>query len=719
MATAAASGTAARHPWLAALQAGPEAGVRALVGGYADIPPYGRAEPADAAASLLFGLDEDDPARAAFDHGCQALLQALGDAIPPSDDTVYERYLASLDRLFAVIRRIRPPATVRRLHQNYIRWAGLAETAVVDRGLDLRREYWLVLALTQDQRPAEPRRLMPLWLDLCAEAGSAGRYDETYLDVGLVGLRRLPLGADDDSNEEAVCHGIARWAARQRPDRLTFLARWREIEAAYPRTPSYWPPLVEDVIAATEEHLSTEARKGGVSFPAAAWWREELELSPVRAGQRPAPSGRGRAIEPLPLARTQAVLEAAARPLSQVRPMVDRLLSDQLRYADATGDTFYLIRTACNVGMRLLRGNPGESAARGEVAATLARQALHYAPTNVYAWALWRDGLAAWGALAAAEEVGWEALRRFPEDPQRRTQLATLLGSQPGRAGEAEHLLRDTVALFPREPAARPQLATLLAYQLDRPADAANLLREAIRVLPDDPYSHNQLAILLADRLGDRAGAIRLLQDLQRRQAGNKMTKDLLARLLAGRRGRSALPSARPVARLPVDPGVDLASGRARRALFRVETADGPARAAALEEVRRLLVADPGLAYTRYVAQRTGAAAAGGRIETEFAFAFDRAAREGSAQAFGALAASAFGLRPFVARSGLVLLSGGTDFVVPTGANDAEPGSAARRFVTLTGEIGAAMRLPNADRTLYLRLVADFAAADLSLALAA
>ena len=46
MATAAASGTASRHPWLAALQAGPEAEVRALVGGYADIPPYGRAEPA-------------------------------------------------------------------------------------------------------------------------------------------------------------------------------------------------------------------------------------------------------------------------------------------------------------------------------------------------------------------------------------------------------------------------------------------------------------------------------------------------------------------------------------------------------------------------------------------------------------------------------------------------------------------------------------------------
>ena len=172
-------------------------------------------------------------------------------------------------------------------------------------------------------------------------------------------------------------------------------------------------------------------------------------------------------------------------------------------------------------------------------------------------------------------------------------------------------------------------------------------------------------------------------------------------------------------ARLPVDPGVDLASGRARRALFRVETAVGPARAAALDEVRRLLAADRGLAYTRYVAQRTGAAGAGGRIETEFAFAFDRAARQGSTQAFEALAASAFGLRPFVARSGLVLLSGGTDFAVPPGANDAEPSSAARRFATLTGEIGAAMRLPNADRALYLRLVADFAAADLSLALAA
>src|SRR5487761_2381735 len=102
MAVAVAQTAPDRHPWLAALIAAPEAELRALVGGYADVAPYGRAEPADAAASLLFGLAEDDPARQAFDQGCRALLETMRAALLSAGDPLYERHLATLDRLLAV-----------------------------------------------------------------------------------------------------------------------------------------------------------------------------------------------------------------------------------------------------------------------------------------------------------------------------------------------------------------------------------------------------------------------------------------------------------------------------------------------------------------------------------------------------------------------------------------------------------------------------------------
>jgi tetratricopeptide (TPR) repeat protein len=712
-----------RHPWLAALIAAPESELRALVGGYADIPPYGRAEPADAAVSLLFGVPDDDLARVAFDQGCRLLLESLRAAVLGAEAGLYERHLGTLDRLLAVIRRTRPRETSRDLHGRYAYWFRLVETAIVDRGLDLRREFWRVLALTQDVRSetAAPRRFMTLWFELCAEAGPLGRYDDTYLDVGLIGLRRLPLSADDDSNEEAVCHGIARWAARQRPDRQAFLNRWHEIESAYPRTPTYWPPLVADVIGETEDFLAQQADRESVSFPAAAWWRNEMELPVVRLGQRPPPSERKRPIEPPPREMREAILRDTASPLTALQPRVERLLNAHRRYADATGDTYCLVRTACNVGMRLLRENPAERSTRGALAAVLARAALDYEPNHIFAWGLWPDALAAQGAPAAAEEVGWEALRRYPEDPQRRTQLATLIDRDLGRTTEAERLLRETVMLFPLEPAARPQLATLLADRLDRPAEAVTLLREAIEILPDHPYNYAQLATLLANRLGDRQGAIGVLRQQQQRHADDEVTPKLLARLQAGQPARSRRPAPTPQVAVgkSIDLGIDLAAGRARRALFRVETADGADRASALADVKRLLADDPSLAYMRYVAQRTGANRPGARPDTAFAFAFDQAARAGSTVAFEALLKHAFGMDLYIARAGMALVSNATAFDVPPAANDLESEALSRRFAVLTEDMSAALVRPNADRTAFLRLLSDFAAAELSSGLVA
>jgi hypothetical protein len=219
-------------------------------------------------------------------------------------------------RLLAVIRRLRPRETVHDLHRRYAFWFAVIETAVLDAGLDLRREFWWLLAVTQDMAAGvAPRRLMALWLELCAEAGPNGRFDESYLDVGLAGLRDLPLGAEHAANEEVVCHGIARWAVRQQPGRRGFLARWREIESAFPRNPTFWPPLVDEVIAATEVWLEDE-RSGERSFPAAAWWRDEVELPRARPGQRTVAADRRRSIEPPPREWREGILRDIGLPVA-------------------------------------------------------------------------------------------------------------------------------------------------------------------------------------------------------------------------------------------------------------------------------------------------------------------------------------------------------------------------------------------------------------------
>jgi tetratricopeptide (TPR) repeat protein len=721
MAPALAQKTPFRHPWLDRLIVAPEEELRALIGGYAEIAPFERAEPSDAAASLLFGISEDDPARTAFDHGCGKLLENLRAALLEADEKRYAQFALMIDRLFAVVRRTTPPNTVRTLHERYARWFGVFETAIFDRGLDLRREYWRSLALTQDMAGdnLRPRRLMALWLDICAESGPLGRYDESYLDVGLIGLDGLPLGAEYNSNEEAVCHGLARWAVRQQPNQKSFFARWREIESAYPRAPTYWPPLVADVIASIEESLGR-----GSTFPAVAWWRDELELPKLRKGKPAPPSDRKRVVYPPPREAHEIILKDVATNIQSLKPRITKLINGHRRYADATGDVFYLVRTACNVGMRLLKTSPREGTERGEIAARLAREALEYQPTNDFAWALWRDGLAAQGALAAAETIGWEALRRFPERPHRWTQLATLLAERLDRPEEARRLLSQTIGMFPENPIAPTQLATVLADFLDHPDEAVAVLRKAMKDVPQNPHTYTQLATLLSDRFGDRAGAIEILVGFLANEPGNAVALDLLRKARAGGRlGKKvvASPGEPREVRDEADFTVDLPSARARRALFIVESADAGEVDSALKEVRAVLAEDRHLAYARYVAERVGVNTnvSGGRLDTAFAFAFDRAARAGSADALRALLTQMDGINSFIARAGITLISGQSTIEVPSAANEIDVSAFSHRFSVLAGEIGPALKYSGGDRQPFLRLLSDFAASELSSELAA
>jgi tetratricopeptide (TPR) repeat protein len=640
-----------RHPWLDRLIAAPGEEVRALAEGTASIHPYRRAEPSDAAATLLYGLASDDPAFKAFDHGAlEALKQYRAATARNNREQVNRIALAALD-LMTVIQRLAPHDTVIDLHCRFAYWNAWAETLVLDRGLDMRREYWRVLALTQDiaaEAGLAPRRLLPFWLDICGEAGQRGRYDESYLTVGLLGLRSLPLGEEEAANEEAALHGLARWADAQRPAKKRFLREWRVLEGAFPRDPTFWTVLVANVIASVEEEIAGKTNNTRKTFDAAAWWREDAEA--VQGGR---PDSRPTELEPPPHETREALLSGISAELkfNTLEPRINKLMQQHERYAARTGDTFYLVRTACNIGMRLLRGGDVPQR-RAAMSRELARIALRFEGSNVFAWSLWRDALAAEGHLEEAELVGWEAIRRFPEDPQWRSQLSRLLSASLGRPQESELLLRETIQLFPKDAAARNQLALLLAEQQEKPQEAETLLRETARLFPDDRknnvIAHTQLANVVGQESARLKEAVALLDAALKIEPTNQIAQSMKLRFEKGQTSSKPKGAVRiastGAAGAAVDLPVDIAaSARMRRALFRVRTATPDERKAAKNEVQAILKEDENLAYARYVAAAAGIADLASDDSVP-AVAYLAAAKEGTDEALQRLTMQLQGL---------------------------------------------------------------------------
>jgi len=485
-----------------------------------------------------------------------------------------------------------PEQTVTDFHRRYVLWCGFFENFTVDRGLDLRREFFQVLALSQDvaaEHGLEPRRLMPLWLSVCAESGDTGRYDASYLRVALLGLRRLPLGSEFDANEDFALQGLARWAVTQRPSTTAFEREWRILEGVFPRDVGFWTDRVQAAITAAESELSELTKGAETTFPVAAWWREDVDIHPdARTVARNIFFA-----EPVPMNEWQSVLRSVAQPLDEIKMRVETLMNRQRRYADVSGDVFYLVRTACNFGMRLIEmGAQDERFERGKLAVSLATLAFKYDPMNIYAWSLMRDALAAAGRIADAELVGWEAIRRFPEDCRWRNQLATVLTIHSGKVKEAVALLRETIALFPQEPYARTQLATVLADDMQCADEAGDVLAAAIA-----------------------------------EGVANDATKSLQQKLNQKRPLRRAKPHARAVEDAST---LALPTAMARRHLFLFE-----AELLSKDDLWAFLQRTPQDSYVTYVSERAGLSNL--PFKAAFGIAFDDALKKADPSALRAL----------------------------------------------------------------------------------
>ncbi len=272
--------------WKAELRDNGASALRDLLNRKASLASLSNADPDDA-LSVVFHLDGYDPEVArGLDLGCASLCDEYLTTLLRRKDEGVEFEIPRLRHLLIIIRRLLPENTVVDFHRRFSLWNGFFENFVVEPCLDLRREYYTVLAFSQHiaaKHGLAPRKLMPLWLDVCGESGDAGRYDRSYLRVGILGLTRLPLGDDPYATADIALQGLTRWAVAQRPSEEEFDTQWTLFKDKFTHDPEFWVNRVHQAIAEAERNIS-ERVGNEATFPNAQWWRVDVGI-PV--GARP------------------------------------------------------------------------------------------------------------------------------------------------------------------------------------------------------------------------------------------------------------------------------------------------------------------------------------------------------------------------------------------------------------------------------------------------
>lgn len=497
------------HPWLAAFEKAPERRFDDLVRGVALPFPYGRARPADVFDTLFGNLGTEDPLRAQLDAAVKGWIAARP-ADPPDFRLRYgpARYAGELVEALSLVPRLNLRATAAYLHAEVQQLRSWAADLVVDPAHDPRAELWRVLAQTQSDDT-----YLPDWYDLCEHAGRA--VPEHYLDVALLGLLGLP-GRERDLSDELLS-GFAAWARHLGPeDEGEFLMQWHSLKALYPRMPNSWRTRLEPF-------LTINAK-----YPFAKWWAADVSAEKA-AGKQKKKTLMRRVPSPDLVKNVESRLKSGefAR---DMRGEIDKLITDRVEYAEETGDSYYAVRTACNVGKLVLKQAP-------DLAHDLARIAVRWGADDAYGWTLWARSLSALGHNDLAEIVFWESLRRFPYDVVSRVALADLL-ARTERTAEAEALQRETMRRFPDNDANRNALADLLA-RTKRMTEAESLYRETMRRFPEDEVCRGGLATLLIrqNRLDEVS---RILAEIERIDAAR--ARRLSAALVRAWRGEEPFP---------------------------------------------------------------------------------------------------------------------------------------------------------------------------------
>lgn len=451
-----------RHLWLEVLEASPQDSVADLMAGYASVFPYTRADAPDAVRMLVGHLPDNDPAREALASGMSSWLHAKRAEPLPSDPARLQDFVRQVTEAFEIISLIELTEPAVELREQYVRWFDWASRLNLAPSRDGRASYLRMIANTQTivaEHISEPDGLAPFWIRMCKESGST--YPARYLQIGLLGLRRLP--GEIERGGSPWIAGLAAWARAQNPSGKEFMRTWRPIKRLHPASLRTMRQRVFNVLS-QKSFVDADIQSPG-------WWASDPDFPKSQDSK-----GRANSLEPPAAALRESIIDdiRANATFSDLRKRLTSLVVAHERYADATGDDYFLVRSFCNIGTNLVKHSVDDHVDRAQFAERLARKTLRYQPYNPIAWGLWREALLSAGAQDAAIALGWESVRRFPNEPLMRTELAEIL------------------------------------IALERPNEALSLIEGALEAGTCDVVTYSILVRLLANRgdIGEARSAI-------------------------------------------------------------------------------------------------------------------------------------------------------------------------------------------------------------------
>ncbi|MBT7081958.1 MAG: tetratricopeptide repeat protein, partial [Chloroflexi bacterium] len=302
---------------------------------------------------------------------------------------------------------------------------------------------------------------------------------------GIAGLRGIPAGGKVPENlpmglmvwGRALKQRQAQGWLHERVVREEFLSIARITEAAYP-FPDIWLNF-----------WRSQKHEGASEFNS---WLNALHPVLGQKGQ----NKRQSSIQANPdWARRARALDQRmeSRDLKLLQEL-DSLLTEQLHYAQRSGDGDPLARAVSKVFKTLLNWQP-------EWLLPWAKQACQWAPENKFTWTVTGRLYLQIGGFDEALDCYIEAGQRFPDNVVARTGLGEVLKAQ-NRLDEAEKQYRDTIERFPDNVIARTGLAEILKAQ-NRPDKAEKHYRDTIKRFPDNVVARNGLGEVLKaqDRL--------------------------------------------------------------------------------------------------------------------------------------------------------------------------------------------------------------------------
>jgi len=345
--------------WQARFAAEPESvqAIGDLLASRVFLGPFARARPSEALVRIL--TPEQIPL------ADRAMRDWLGEILgaPASEDLPGKRFADALVDAFRAVLLVPLPESRAWCAENLGRLRPWLRGFYFGRSRD--PEATLLVALTQHQ---PDRRLLGLWLGLTRLIGGV---HPDYGCIGITGLRLMPKD-DADRVERSVPRAMLRGvldygeALARRGDVAgkSWLTKLDYLASVYPMSIDQWGRRFRELVQARD-----------VFGPVRKWLDQRY---PAALGPSDPRQAKGNFLQPPHIDELRPLLRQLPGNLAAIKPQLQALLDRHRRYYRESGDSFYLVRTFCNLGDRLLDLNP--TWARG-----LAHEAARWNPQNHYA----------------------------------------------------------------------------------------------------------------------------------------------------------------------------------------------------------------------------------------------------------------------------------------------------------------------------------------------